>query len=57
MEGFVIECRHHDAPGGDCLNTGYTIAQDLIDEILAEAGLESLYDESVQPLDDFVSQR
>ncbi|HEU4962767.1 MAG TPA: hypothetical protein VFV52_02770 [Bacilli bacterium] len=39
-------------------NTEYSIPQELIDTILAEAGLESLRgDGRVEPLDDNVSQR
>lgn len=36
---------------------GYEIPKELIDSILAQAGLEPLANGEVQPLDDNVSQR
>lgn len=38
-------------------SSGYEIPQELIDAILAQAGLEPLDSDHVQPLDDNVSQR
>lgn len=37
--------------------SGYEIPKELIDSILAQAGLEPLASDQVQPLDDNVSQR
>lgn len=38
-------------------NEEFQISQELIDSILAQAGLESLRDGKVEPLDDRVSER
>jgi hypothetical protein len=37
--------------------TDFQLSQELIDSILAQAGLESLREGQVEPLDDLVSER